>query len=676
MLPVPLEAAPDIEADRLFRNQIVLGGFLHPFVDRAARFGTTFDPGRGLGPCMLQPRSCDGTAQPVDLALTLHLVEDGLLFPVTAGSTGHLPWSVAQLAGCGAVEVAAHHAYVDAGALLCTFTFTNRGAEEAVLTPCWTGLAPGDRWPPDERHLARFGHARPPLRRNSAAWGPGELTVGLQDGSGILPAPQARMRWRTADGLRLAVGRALPANLAAGAQSGAIAGADALHWRLDAAELHLAPGASRDFAFSVALRTVPAGRHEAPWSDADPEALGQAAVEDAARRDFLARVGWNGRAGDARARRGWRARWCLLRTAYQGDGAGELGTLTASTCVPNCGGFTRIFFWDSLFTAAALTRFSPEFARDSIRAVFARLDPATGFCPEHVFDRPFPGRDAIGEAQAPVAAWAVERHLAAHPDDEGFLAEIYPLLAINHRHWMERGDRDRDGLAEWTWCGQTADDSPLYDEFAVGRERVHGWLPPVASVSLNSFLFRDAMILAGFAERLGRPDEAQAWRARAAAIEEALLRICYMPGEHRFWDYNHATRRHCRVKSFYMFWPLWAGMRVPAEARESLLDALLDPAQFFGEVPFPSIAYDEPAFDPMGYWRGKAWPHISFWLLETLQAHRPEAAAIARGRVLAAWLKDPYHAENMVSDAARSEASGSPDYNWGAAMLSLLLERG
>lgn len=662
------------DAEPVFRNQIALGGYSHPFVDRAARFGATFDPGRGLGPCMLQPRSCDGANQPVDLALNLQQLEDGQPYPVTATSVEHLPWAVVQQACCGIVAVTARHAYVDAGALLCSVTFVNQGAVEVVLAPCWTGLAPGDRWPPHKHHLARFGHAPVPLRRNAAAWRPGELTVGLHDASGILPAPQVRLRWRTADGLRLAVGPALPANLVAGEASGSLEGVGALHWRLSAPELRLAPGASRTYLFTVALRSVPAGKAEAPWSGADPASLDPAAVEAAARRDFLARVGWDGQVRDARAQRAWRARWCLLRTAYQGDGAGELGTLTASTCVPNCGGFTRIFFWDSLFTAAALTRFAPAFARDAIRAVFARQDPANGFCPEHVFDRPLPGRDAIGEAQAPVASWAVERHLAAHPEDQGFLASIYPVLALNHRHWQEQGDRDRDGLAEWTWCGQTADNSPLYDEFTVGSDRAHGWLPPVASVSLNSFLFRDAMILAGFAERLGRADEARAWRARAAAIEEALLRVCYVPAERRFWDYNHATRRHCRVKTFYLFWPLWAGMDVPAEAREALLDTLLDPKQFFGEVPFPSVAYDEPTFDPMGYWRGKAWPHISYWLLEMLQQHRPEAAAVARRRVMAAWLKDPYHAENMVASAGISEASGAADYNWGAAMLSLLLE--
>ena len=76
-----------------------------------------------------------------------------------------------------------------------------------------------------------------------------------------------------------------------------------------------------------------------------------------------------------------------------------------------------------------------------------------------------------------------------------------------------------------------------------------------------------------------------------------LFAVCYLPGEKRFWDYNHHTRAHRRVKTFYMFWPLFAGMDVPADTVQDLIEnVLLDPEQFFGEIPFPSVAYDEPTY--------------------------------------------------------------------------------
>ena len=126
-----------------------------------------------------------------------------------------------------------------------------------------------------------------------------------------------------------------------------------------------------------------------------------------------------------------------------------------------------------------------------------------------------------------------------------------------------------------------------------------------------------------------------------------------------------------------MFWPLWAGMPVDAETkREMIEDVLLDPAQFFGAIPFPSVAYDEPAYDPQGYWRGRAWPHISYWLLQMLCREGYEAQAhAAADRILAAGMRDAAFAENMATDPALWGAAGQPDYNWGAAAFYLMATR-
>ena len=68
--------------------------------------------------------------------------------------------------------------------------------------------------------------------------------------------------------------------------------------------------------------------------------------------------------------------------------------------------------------------------------------------------------------------------------------------------------------------------------------------------------------------------------------------------------------------------PIGIGPVCPKRCSPALIEnVLLDPAQFFGEIPFPSTAYDEPTYDSTGYWRGRAWPHITYWLLQTLVRH-------------------------------------------------------
>ena len=364
-----------------------------------------------------------------------------------------------------------------------------------------------------------------------------------------------------------------------------------------------------------------------------------------------------------------RARTALLRTGYRATGgAGQYGHLVASTCVPSGSVFTRNFFWDGLFTSVALSDFESELARGAIRSVFVR-QTAEGYTPEHTFNYDVAGRDAVGRPQAPIASWAVAHYLRRHPGDTGFLHEVYPLLVRNHAYWEDLADVDRDGLAEWTWSGQTADNSALYDEY---NERM-SWLPPIASVQLNSFLYRDARVLGTLAERAG-DGRASRYADRAQRIADAMRRVCYVAADRRYRDYNHATQRHARAKTFYLFWPLWAGLPMERDVVRDLIEnVLLDPAQFNSSIPFPSAAYDEPTYDPAGYWRGKSWPQITYWLLETLwrYGYRDEADEIAR-RVVAVYSDQCGYPENLATDPRLADRSGFPDYNWGVAAYYLL----
>ena len=157
-------------------------------------------------------------------------------------------------------------------------------------------------------------------------------------------------------------------------------------------------------------------------------------------------------------------------------------------------------------------------------------------------------------------------------------------------------------------------------------------------------------------------------------MQRDLFAVCYLPDEKRFWDYNHHTRTHRRVKTFYMFWPLFAGMDVPADTVQDLIEnVLLDPEQFFGEIPFPSVAYDEPAYDSKGYWRGRSWPHISYWLLQTLVRHGyVKQAKEAARRTLEACSRSPGFPENFASQIKDFDSSGFADYNWGCAAVYLI----
>jgi len=368
-----------------------------------------------------------------------------------------------------------------------------------------------------------------------------------------------------------------------------------------------------------------------------------------------------------------RARTALLRCGLRGKD-GEFGEHTACLCTSDSQFFSTLFFWDSLFSAAALADFNLPYAEGAVQATFTRQDARNGATQENQWNHTLPQRSIRCFPQAPVATWAVA-HALHNGANDAFLATIYPHLTENHRYWEEYADVDRDGLSEWLWTGQTADNSPLYDPYANdGTLTGCMWIPPIASVQLNSFLYADAKRLQEFALRLGKTEDAERYAARQNRLAAALHEVCFVEAEKRYWDYNHANHTHRRVKTFYMFWPVVCGVPMdPAVKKELIEEVLLDPEQFFGEVPFPSVAYDEPRYDPRGYWRGKSWPHISYWIIEALwREGYPREADLAADRLLK-WAEAHYgFRENFETDVSLPDATGHVDYNWGISCYYLL----
>jgi len=372
-----------------------------------------------------------------------------------------------------------------------------------------------------------------------------------------------------------------------------------------------------------------------------------------------------------------RARIALVRTGLRGLN-GEFGNSIASLCTSDRSDFSCSFFWDTLFSSAAIALFNGEFGRGAIETAFTRQSAHDGAAPERKFNFSVPERMLQASPQAPIASWAVLRYVH-QTGDKDFLRQIYHALQENHRFWRDHSDVDRDGLSEFRWTGQVADNSPIWDSYSVGGPSAFGcaWLPPVVSVALNSFLYQDAINLSKIAQRLGRGDDALSYLQRAEQIQTDLFKACYLPEEGRFWDFNRATGSHERTRTFYMFWPLVCGMDVPeSTARDLIENVLLDPLQFFGDIPFPSVPYNDPLYKADGYWRGRAWPHISYWIIEMLwrYGYRSQADEAA-DRLLYLWGSTPGYMENQPTDSHRNLKKGFADYNWGAAAMLLLLHR-
>jgi putative isomerase len=189
--------------------------------------------------------------------------------------------------------------------------------------------------------------------------------------------------------------------------------------------------------------------------------------------------------------------------------------------------------------------------------------------------------------------------------------------------------------------------------------------------------------LSRMARELQKAAESAQWNDRADALGKRIVETMYFPEESMFFDVKGGTHeKFSGVKNPNMFLPLWAGVPLPREEAKKVIERhMLNPAEFFRELPFPSLSYDNPKFDAKSYWRGRIWPHMTYWMTETLwrYGYHKEAELTAQ-RVLRMFQKSPWFMENFEATeeglSAPPNIFDHPEYNWShATVIELLLQR-
>lgn len=142
------------------------------------------------------------------------------------------------------------------------------------------------------------------------------------------------------------------------------------------------------------------------------------------------------------------------------------------------------------------------------------------------------------------------------------------------------------------------------------------WLDAIAQQALV------AECIANIADLFEDTTEAGRWREKHRALGD-LLNHHYWDEEDGFYYDIHASAPHdfYKVKTPAAYWPMLAGL-CSREQAERLASHLRDPEVFGGEVPWPSIARNDPEFDPRGgYWRGGVWLPTAYMGIKALERY-------------------------------------------------------
>jgi glycogen debranching enzyme len=211
------------------------------------------------------------------------------------------------------------------------------------------------------------------------------------------------------------------------------------------------------------------------------------------------------------------------------------------------------------------------------------------------------------------------------------------------------------------------------------------------SVDTNTHLYLECRTMARFARGLGREHEEREWDQRAETLARQINALLFDPATGTYQDRHIVDGRFSGMLTPSVFMPLYAGIAPRDVAQAMCRRYLLDPQRFYTTLPFATLDRSHPAFRSGGYlyappshpgslvqqayWIGRAWPHVSYWMVGALwhsglHAEADEAAA----RILDAISRSESIYE--CYDSLTGFGNGHPEMMWsGAAVLALAYRR-
>lgn len=134
------------------------------------------------------------------------------------------------------------------------------------------------------------------------------------------------------------------------------------------------------------------------------------------------------------------------------------------------------------------------------------------------------------------------------------------------------------------------------------------------AVDLNAFmvLFYDAM--AFMAKELVSREE-EHWLGRKEETKRKINEHLWCEERGMYLDKDRFTDEFSYVMSSAHFVPLFAECATKEQA-EKVAAVAADSKKFFPSM--PTVAFDDPTFNPVKYWRGPVWLNYVYWAVEGL----------------------------------------------------------
>jgi glycogen debranching enzyme len=353
--------------------------------------------------------------------------------------------------------------------------------------------------------------------------------------------------------------------------------------------------------------------------------------------------------------------WWIMR-------AGLISTrfyTTREAMTPSKIHYVGVWQWDAYFHALAYRHVDMKLAKDQIRIVLDH-QREDGMIPDAVHDEgtvtrlTFPVEADV--TKPPLLAWSAWKLYETDGDRE-FLDEIYEPVVRWNNWWFEKNDVDGNGLCEYQHPFSSGlDDSPLWDEGM-----------PVEAPDLNTYLCLQQEALSKMAAAIGETADAEKWAQRAETMAQRMIQLMWDEQAGLFWAKRNGAP--IRVRTPFNLFPLITG-RMPPEIAARLAAHLTDAKQFWPRYPVPTVALDDPKYNPEQMWRGPTWVNVNYLLMEGLErAGQLELARELRRRTLAMMLDDNDIYEYYNPETGRPPPKAASIFGWSSALLIEMMLR-
>lgn len=197
----------------------------------------------------------------------------------------------------------------------------------------------------------------------------------------------------------------------------------------------------------------------------------------------------------------------------------------------------------------------------------------------------------------------------------------------------------------------------------------------VQDLLFNALLHRANQDLRALALELGEPpQELDIWLQRT---HDAFSNRLWHEEAGLYFDYDLRAGTSLRDNNCATFIPLFAGLCSEDVARRLLQEHLLNPEEYAPDKQtryfLPSVAKNNPLWEPRRYWRGPIWIIINWMVLHGLRRYGyDELAAQIRRHTLELVSEQGFY---EYYDPRDGTGAGSPHFSWSAALtIDLLAE--